>query len=134
MYSITAVAISLIVVGVLEIVFWTNFFLVENRNPESSEVYLAFERSFPVPDLLWLTPISFIGSYGLFNDQKYGFYCAVLAGCSLFFISLLDISFNSMNGQYTKKISDGVLNAIVNTLCFGFGIWFMVFGYHYLVG
>lgn len=123
------VAITMIVVGVLELVFWAYFFMVENKNPENSDVYLGFERAFPVPDLLWLTPCCFIGAYGLFKGEKYGVFLAVLSGCSLLFISLLDISFNTMNGQYTNKQPDGIINIVMNFLCFAFGIWFMVFGY-----
>lgn len=127
------VAISMIVVGILELVFWIYFFMVENKNPENSDVYLGFERAFPVPDLLWLTPCSFIGAYGLFKGEKYGIFLAVLSGCSLLFISLLDISFNTMNGQYTGRQPDGIINIVMNFLCFSFGIWFMVFGYRHLV-
>jgi hypothetical protein len=36
--------------------FWSFFFLVENKNPARSAVYLGFERSFPLPDLGWVTP------------------------------------------------------------------------------
>jgi len=133
MFSAGSVAVALIIVGILEILFWTYFFLAENKNPENTEVYLAFERSFPVADLLWLTPCCFIGAYGLFKGQAYGAFFAVLSGCSLFFLSLLDVSFNAQNRGYTGKLADGILNAVMNTLCFLVGIWFMVYGWKTLV-
>ena len=134
MLSSNPVAVALIVVGILEIVFWTYFFLVENRNPKNSEVYLAFERSFPVADLLWLTPCCLIGAYGLFTGSRYGTFFVILSGCSLFFLSLLDISFNAQNRGYTEKVSDGILNGVMNTLCFLVGIWFMAYGWVMFIG
>ena len=133
MLTAKPVAITMIVVGVLELVFWAYFFMVENKNPENSEIYLAFERSFPIPDLLWLTPCCFIGAYGLLNGLTYGPFLAALSGCSLLFLSLLDISFNTLNQGYTKTIGDGIVNGIMNFLCLAFGIWFMVYGWTVLV-
>ncbi len=133
MLTAKPVAITMIVVGILEIVFWTFFFMVENKNPENSDIYLAFERSFPVPDLLWLTPCCFIGGYGLLYGLSYGAFFAVLSGCSLLFISLLDISFNTLNQGYTKSVGDGIINGVMNFLCLTFGILFMIYGWTVLV-
>jgi hypothetical protein len=133
MLSTSLMTKLLITIGIAEILFWTYFFIVENKNPKNSDVYLGFERSFPVPDLLWLTPCCFIGAIGLSRDQSYGVFCTILSGCSLLFISLLDISFNVQNQGYTKSVSDAVLNGMMNLFCFCVGILFMAFGWRHFV-
>ena len=121
-------------IGAVGIVgFWIYFFLVENKNPDNSEVYLAFERSFPVPDLLWLTPILIVAAMGLIFGGWYGIFFTIAAGSALIFLGLLDISFNIQQGGYKKKISDAIMNFIINGFCIALGISCLVFASQHLL-
>ncbi|MHA1196398.1 MAG: hypothetical protein ACTSRH_10430 [Promethearchaeota archaeon] len=121
-------------IGAVGIVgFWIYFFLVENKNPDNSEVYLAFERSFPVPDLLWLTPILIVAAMGLIFGGWHGIFFTIAAGSALIFLGLLDISFNIQQGGYKKKISDAIMNFIINGFCIALGISCLVFASQHLL-
>ncbi|MHA1674854.1 MAG: hypothetical protein ACTSYI_14660 [Promethearchaeota archaeon] len=109
--------------------FWIYFFLVENKNPEKSAVYLGFERSFPVPDLGWLIPSLILASIGLFNDTKFGLFFTIISGSALIFLGLLDISFNAQNGGYQTNHSDTLMNLFINAVCVIFGPIFLIFAW-----
>ncbi|TXT60111.1 MAG: conserved membrane protein of unknown function [Promethearchaeota archaeon] len=109
--------------------FWTYFFIVENRNPERSEIYLAFERSFPVPDLGWITPCLIISAIGLLTNQSYGVFFTIISGSSLIFLGLLDISFNIQNEGYKKSISDTIMNLVINLICIILGPIFLLYAW-----
>ena len=113
------------------ILFWIYFFVIENKNPENTEVYLAFERSFPVPDLGFITPSLFVSAVGLLLNQTYGIFFTIVSGSALLFLGLLDISFNIQNGGYTKSLSDTVMNLFINLVCVIFGPLFLIYGFNF---
>lgn len=128
-----------IVLGVFQILiaigfigFWIYFFVIENKNPENSEVYLSFERSFPVPDLGFVTPTLFISAIGLLMNEPFGIFFTIVSGSALLFLGLLDISFNIQNGGYTKGISDTIMNLVINLVCVIFGPIFLIHGFNSL--
>jgi len=113
-----------IIIAILQILlalgfigFWIFFFLVENRNPENTEIYLAFERSFPVPDLGWITPCLLVAAIGLIINEGFGLFFTIISGSALIFLGLLDISFNVQNGGYKKSLSDTIMNLFINLIC-----------------
>jgi hypothetical protein len=112
--------------------FWSYFFLVENKNPARSAVYLGFERSFPLPDLGWVAPCLVAAAVGVLRDQKFGYILTIAGGGALIFLGLVDISFNIRNRQYTSNLADGIMNAFINTACMAFGPLFIVVGARYL--
>jgi len=123
------------VLAVLEILvaagfigFWAYFFLVENRNPERSEAYLSFERSFPFPDLGWLAPCLIASAVGVLKGLQFGYIMSVAAGGGLIFLGLVDIAFNIRNKQYTTRAADGIMNALINTTCIVLGPLFITAG------
>jgi hypothetical protein len=125
-----------IIIAILQILlalgfigFWIYFFAVENRNPENTEVYLAFERSFPVPDLLWITPCLIISALGLIMNQAFGVFFTIISGSSLIFLGLLDISFNIQNGGYKGSISDTIMNLFINLICVILGPIFVIYAW-----
>lgn len=122
-------AVFQILFGIGIIGFWIFFFLVETKNPERSEVYFGFEKSFPIPDLLWLTPCLFISAFGLLTEQRFGVFFSITAGSALLFLGLLDISFNVKNGGYTTNTLDTIMNLAMNLLCVIFGPIFMICGW-----
>ena len=101
-----------IAVGIIG--FWVYFFLVENHNPEKTPIYLAFERSFPLPDLIWLTPALIIAAVGLLTEKPMGIVFTIAAGGALLFLGLVDTSFNLKNGGYTTKPMDTLINVVIN--------------------
>ena len=123
------IAIFEILIAVGLIGFWIYFFLVENKNPEKSAIYLGFERSFPVPDLGWVTPSLIIAAVGLLSEQPFGIFFTITSGSTLLFLGLLDISFNIQNGGYTKNIGDIIMNLFINLVCVIFGPLFMIFAW-----
>ncbi len=122
-------AIFQILIGIGFIGFWIYFFLVENKNPKNTEVYLAFERSFPIPDLCWATPCLLIAAVGLLLEQRFGIFFSITGGSAMLFLGLLDISFNAKNGGYTGEIADTIMNLAINLICVIFGPIFMIYGY-----
>jgi len=101
--------------------FWVYFFAVENHRPGNDPTWLAFERSFPIPDLLWVTPLLVIGGWAMRRGQAWATPCAIAAGGALVFLGLLDASFNFQQGRYTISLGDGLLNGFINLYCLVFG-------------
>ncbi len=120
--------IQFIVIGFL-IVFWAFFLLVERKDPEKSEVYISYESSFPIPDLIWLAPCLLISAIGLLSEQKFGIFFIITAGSAQIFLGLLDLSFNLQHDGYSTKISDTILNIVMQSYCFIFGIIFLIYGW-----
>lgn len=92
------------------------------------ERYLAFENSFPVPDLGYITPLLIVGALGLWKGRRYGILFSLMAGAALIFLGLLDVSFNLQNARYTIDIAEGLMNALINGVCLIFGpilVWRM---------
>lgn len=127
------IAVLELLLGVGFIGFWLYFFAVENRNAEQSEIYLSFERSFPVPDLGWITPCLFIAGIGILMEQSYGVFFTIISGSALVFLGLLDISFNIQNEGYTKSIADTVMNLSINLICIILGPLFLIYAYRIFV-
>ena len=123
------VAILQIIIAIGIIGFWLYFFKFENKNPERTAVYLGFERSFPVADLGWITPLLIISAVGLFLEEPFGIFFTVMSGSALVFLGLLDISFNLQQGGYKGKESDIILNLTINLICVIMGPLFLIYGW-----
>lgn len=92
------------------------------------ERYRGFENAFPVPDLLFITPLLLVGARGLWRERRYGVVASLMAGSALIFLGLLDVSFNIPNGRYTIDIVEGAMNVLINGICLIFGpflVWRM---------
>jgi hypothetical protein len=124
--SITTIAILELVFAAGFAGFWIYFFLVENRNPEKSAIYLAFERSFPLPDLVYLTPVLIIAGICLLNNHPLGYILTITAGGGLIFLGLVDIGFNVQNKGYTSNIGDTIMNLFINLSCVIMGPVFII--------
>ena len=121
--AVLAVLEILMAAGLLG--FWAYFFVAENRNPERSEVYLGFERSFPLPDLGWLAPCLIASAVGVLRGLRFGYILSIAGGGALIFLGLVDIAFNIRNRQYTTSAADGIMNALINTSCIVLGPLFI---------
>lgn len=123
------IAILQILFSVGLIGFWIYFFKVENRNPERTEIFLGYERSFPVPDLFWITPSLIISAIGNLMGERVGIFFSIISGSALVFLGLLDISFNAQHGGYTTNKSDTIMNLTINLLCVIIGPIFIIYGW-----
>ena len=83
--------------------FWIYFFLVENKNLDKSAIYFGYERSFPIPDLLWVVPCLALAAIGLLRNSKWGIVFTIAGGGALIFLGLVDISFNAQNKGYSSN-------------------------------
>jgi hypothetical protein len=108
---------------------WIYLLKYELKSPERSETSRAFEKAFPVPDLGWLTPVLAISAVGLLMNQWFGVFFTIVAGSSLIFLGLLDISFNLQNGGYKGKTWDIIFNLVINLICVVYGPLFLVYGW-----
>ncbi len=112
--------------------FWIYFFLVENKKPDKSEVYLAYERSFPIPDLVWLTPGLIVSAIGVLLGQLFGYILTIAVSGGLIFLGLVDISFNAQNKQYTSNLGDAIMNIFINLACIIMGPVFIIGAAQYI--
>lgn len=107
--------------------FWMAFFLFDLGNlpdPRLREIYRAFEHAFPVADS-WIVACLIIGGTGILKNKSYGVLFSLLAGSSLIFLGLLDISFNIQQGMYCIGIGEAVMNVSINLICVISGILFI---------
>ena len=128
-----------IVLAIMEIVFavgmmgfWIFFFLVENKNPEKSKEYFAYERSFPIPDLVWITPGLLISAIGILFEQFFGYIITIAVSGGLIFLGLVDFSFNIQNKQYISNLGDAIMNIFINLACLVLGPVFIISATQYL--
>ena len=90
-------AVLLIVAVVGTIYFWTDFYATDRVQIVKEDWYLKFERAF-VPADIWMSVCALISAIGLLTGQTYGLLFSVIAGSSMIFLALMDITFNIQNG------------------------------------
>lgn len=118
-----------IFVGIAIFAFWIYFFAVEYKDPEQERWYIIYERTFPLPDIAWVTPCLFIGAYGLITEQTFGIFFTIAAGSAMMFLGLIDTAFTIQNGIYKKKDFGSYLSTIVVICAVIFAIIFTVYGW-----
>ena len=102
------------------ILFWAAFFIIGFDNPNYPDCYTKFEHSFPLPDLFLCVVL--LTAYFNRGKSVWKNYTFISAG-AMIFLGLCDFSFNIMNGMYTVGLVDGIMNALINLWCVGFGLW-----------
>lgn len=108
--------------------FWIAFFtqdVVSINDSHLKEIYMAFESAFPLADF-YLALMLIIGGIGLLKNMLYGYFFSVVAGASLIFLGILDVSFNFQNGLYSIGIQEAAFNVSINLVCLSFGIYLLV--------
>lgn len=122
---IPAIAVMELAVAFGIMAFWVAFFSTDMVNIEDSrlkEIYIAFESAFPIADF-YLAVMLVIGGLGLLKKRFYGTVFSIMAGASLIFLGLLDVSFNTQQGIYFLGVEEAVMNVFINSLCIGFGFY-----------
>lgn len=103
------------------ITYWFAFLFIGVAPENPPEGYLAYERSFPLPDML--LAITLIGSgFLIIYRNPVGKSLALSCAGALIFLGFLDFSFNTQNGIYVMSLQDLVLNVFLNGWCVFFGI------------
>jgi hypothetical protein len=95
------IAILQILLGFGFVGFWVIFYFTEYKKPKMEECAFKHEKSFPLPDLLWITSCLFIAGIGILMEQEFGFFFTALAGSGMIFLGLIDLAYDIQNKFYT---------------------------------
>ena len=118
---------TLEIIGACAIIgFWIGWFLDIFKSISPSEVeiyplYMAFESSFPLPDL-WIVLLLLVSSYSILTDKSFKYQLTSAAGGALVFLGLIDISFNLQQNMYFYD----VFNVFINLFTLGLGIILLI--------
>ena len=120
--------ISLVAAALGFIIFWLYFLISGHSDPRNTEIHLAFEMSFFLPDIFWITPLLLLSAFWLKKGNEKGPAASTAAGGAMVFLGLVDISFNLQQGIYARSLSDAMFNGLVNLFTIGFGLVFLIAG------
>jgi hypothetical protein len=124
------IAIFQILLGLGILGFWISFYFTEYKNPKKmTEVEFKHEKSFPLPDLVWVMPCLFIAAIGVLMEQKFGYFFSSLAGSGMMFLGLIDLAFHIQNGGFKKEGFDKYMSAIIVLLMLIFGPIFIIYAW-----
>lgn len=117
-------------IGIL--VFWTWFFFLGDTVQSESEIWLAYENSFPFADIIWIVCLLILSAFWLLKRNLKGIVTTIASGGGLVFLGLVDISFNIQQGIYTKSLFEGLMNGFLNLFCVSFGFISVLTGWSLL--
>lgn len=89
----------LLLVAVLTVFYWIDFFTTGAVQVREDAVYLAFERAFPLADA-WMAACSLLGAIGLWRRRAWGLLFGLLAASAQVFLACMDVLFNLNEGNY----------------------------------
>jgi hypothetical protein len=81
--------------------YWVVFFTSGDVQVRQDEVYLAYERAFPLADT-WMAACALLGAVGLWRRRAWGVVFGLLAASSAVFLGLLDLLFDLNEGILTS--------------------------------
>jgi hypothetical protein len=125
--SVKVVSVLLDLTGVMTVVYWVLYFATGVVQAETSEVYIAFENSFPLADA-WMAAACFAGAAGLFLRRHWGLLFGICAGATMIFLGCMDVLFNLEQGMYAVMNGEMVFETLINVWTLGFGafvLWFL---------
>lgn len=102
--------------------FWIAFFTVGVAPENPPEGYFVYQHSFPLPDSFVVLSLS-IGALLRIQRKDAGFDLLTAGAGGLVFLGLADMSFNALNGSYTKSIWNFFFTMIQNLWCILVGAW-----------
>ncbi|MHA2366251.1 MAG: hypothetical protein ACXAC7_20010 [Candidatus Hodarchaeales archaeon] len=133
MSVIIAVIELVIAIGIIG--FWIMFYFTEYKNRKMSEIEYKHELSFPLPDLVWITPNLVIAAISFLLNQEIGYLFSIIAGSGMMFLGLIDLAFAVQNGKFKTKDYgfDAYMTLIIVVLMLIFGPMFILYGGLYLL-
>jgi hypothetical protein len=116
-------SILLICTAVVCIYYWIDFYVKGAVHVIKDDWYIKFQNSFPAADL-WMSACAIVGAIGLLTEETYGILFSLIAGSSMIFLGLMDITFNVQNNLYrlASTNSQMKLEVFLNLWNLGFGI------------
>ncbi len=97
--GVAAIVLLLALVALVTGGYWLTFFTSGATQVRHDDVYLAFERAFPLADG-WLMVCAALGAIGLWRGRAWGLLYGLLAGGCLVYLAGLDVLFNLNAGNY----------------------------------
>lgn len=107
---------ALFITFVATLAYWLIYFLSGEVQVRQDEVYLAFENAFPAADA-WMAVCALLGAFGLLRKQAKGFLFGLLAGSSMIFLGLMDVTFNLNQGIYALGGMETAIEVVINLFC-----------------
>jgi len=116
-------SVLLIGTAIVCIYYWVDFYITGGVHVIRDDWYIKFQDSFPVADL-WMSACAIVGAIGLLAEETYGLLFALIAGSSLIFLGLMDVTFNVQNNLYrlVGTSSQMKFEVFLNLWALGFGI------------
>ncbi len=102
------------------VAYWIAFFSTDYVQVRTDEVYLAFERAFPLADA-WMAICALLGVIGLWRGRGWGFLFGLLAASSAIYLGLMDVLFNLNEGIYSIGGSETLIEIVINLLLLSLG-------------
>ncbi len=116
----------LLLTALFTLYFWIDFFLWGGVRILDTEVYLAFEKAFPVADA-WMATSCFIAAVALLKRSPLALLFGISGGSALTFLGLMDVTFNIQQGIYLLGTTEVLVEAIINLYSLVFGPFLIVF-------
>lgn len=118
--SVKTMVVFEILTGAGLLLFWLGFFTIGLAPDNAPPCYLAYEHSFPLPDII-LAAGMLTAAALLIKGKAAGKTLSLVCAGALIFLGVLAFSFNIQNGIYALSVPDLVLNAFINLWCVFFG-------------
>jgi hypothetical protein len=112
--------------GALVILFWVLYLSRVITLEGGDPVIATFEGAFPVADAV-LALLLVTAGIGLIRGKPHGLFAFVGAAAMTLYLGILDFTFYSQRGLYTKGDLESAVELAVNLLCLGgggLGLWF----------
>jgi len=126
------VAMLMLVTAFGTAAFWIGFFAGgEALHSSASDVYRAFEHSFPVADA-WMAAWALAAGVGLLMRRRWAVLAGIAAGSAFVFLGLIDTTFDVEQGMYSRHSAAMAAEAVINVFCLTVGPvavwWFWRYG------
>jgi hypothetical protein len=123
-----AVVVLLVLTSVGTTLFWVTFFGAGGvLHSSETDVYLAYERAFPVADG-WMAACAALAAVGVVRRRGWAVLCGIAAGSALVFLGLLDVTFDLEGGLYAPGRAAVLVEQVINVYCLTVGpfliVWF----------
>ena len=126
MIRLRAVAALLLLTAAGTFAFWLAFFAAGDVvRARDTDVYLAFERSFPAADA-WMAVASAAAAIGLLGRRAWATAAGVAAGSALVFLGLIDVTFDVEQGMYAQWSAAVAVEIAINVYCLVVGPFLML--------